>query len=191
MGACQTVQIADKNTTEDGVSSKCDIAASNFFIKTPPPPHKAISLKIYNHRTCFLNGQCYARTLSACFAERILITFFIIFKNISNIREFKYLLRLTAGPALYLLGVKTKMGKTRGLYNPEYPIGTIVRVIGQADLDLFRRDWRYHHPLEDEQMGFAGVVAAVIEVGFYHGGDELYKLEGVPGIWHEGCIERA
>jgi hypothetical protein len=26
-------------------------------------------------------------------------------------------------------------------------------------------------------------------VGFYHGGDVLYEIEGVPGIWHERCLE--
>lgn len=25
-------------------------------------------------------------------------------------------------------------------------------------------------------------------VGFYHGGDELYGLEGVPGLWHKQCL---
>ena len=25
--------------------------------------------------------------------------------------------------------------------------------------------------------------------GFYHGGDELYKLKGMPGVWHEQCLK--
>jgi hypothetical protein len=25
-------------------------------------------------------------------------------------------------------------------------------------------------------------------VGFYHGGDPLYSLDGVPGVWHERCL---
>lgn len=25
-------------------------------------------------------------------------------------------------------------------------------------------------------------------VTFYHGGDELYELKGVPGLWHEACL---
>jgi hypothetical protein len=28
----------------------------------------------------------------------------------------------------------------------------------------------------------------VQEVGFYHGGDVLYQLRGVPGTWHECCL---
>lgn len=31
----------------------------------------------------------------------------------------------------------------------------------------------------------------VEKVGFYHGGDPLYKLDGVPGVWHEECLEAA
>jgi hypothetical protein len=26
------------------------------------------------------------------------------------------------------------------------------------------------------------------EVGFYHGGDVLYTLDGIPGLWHEQCL---
>ena len=25
-------------------------------------------------------------------------------------------------------------------------------------------------------------------VAFYHGGDPLYKLAGIPGLWHEQCL---
>jgi hypothetical protein len=28
----------------------------------------------------------------------------------------------------------------------------------------------------------------VKEVSFYHGGDQLYILENLPGIWHEQCL---
>jgi hypothetical protein len=34
----------------------------------------------------------------------------------------------------------------------------------------------------------AGCTARVRDVGFYHGGDALYHLEGVPGTWHEACL---
>jgi len=37
-------------------------------------------------------------------------------------------------------------------------------------------------------MAFAGSEAKVLTVGFYHGGDVLYTLKGVPGIWHELCL---
>jgi hypothetical protein len=29
----------------------------------------------------------------------------------------------------------------------------------------------------------------VKDVGFYHGGDELYQVAGIPGTWHEECLE--
>lgn len=29
------------------------------------------------------------------------------------------------------------------------------------------------------------------EIGYYHGGDELYWLKGVPGVWHERCLKAA
>lgn len=37
-------------------------------------------------------------------------------------------------------------------------------------------------------MKFADKIAKVKSVGFYHGGDVLYELKGVPGIWHEQCL---
>jgi len=40
-------------------------------------------------------------------------------------------------------------------------------------------------------MKYAGIQATVKSVGFYHGGDQLYVLEYVPGIWHEICLESA
>jgi hypothetical protein len=43
--------------------------------------------------------------------------------------------------------------------------------------------------LDAVQLEYAGRIAEVESVGFYHGGDELYKLQGLPGIWHEVCLE--
>ena len=40
-------------------------------------------------------------------------------------------------------------------------------------------------------MPYAGTVARVATVGFYHGGDVLYTLENIPGIWHEVCLDSA
>jgi hypothetical protein len=81
------------------------------------------------------------------------------------------------------------MGRTRGIYNAEFPTGSRVRVQGRERLEQFARDWKYHHPLGPEQFGYASAQARVKDVAFYHGGDELYTLEGVPGIWHESCLE--
>ena len=80
------------------------------------------------------------------------------------------------------------MGKTRGPYTEEFPVGTTVSVVDRINLEAFRRDWHWHHPLEDSQLAFAGQTAKVKSVSFYHGGDELYELDGIPGTWHEACL---
>jgi hypothetical protein len=47
---------------------------------------------------------------------------------------------------------------------------------------------QYHNELEPEQLDYAGRAAKVKEVSFFHGGDEIYTLQGVPGVWHEECL---
>ena len=80
------------------------------------------------------------------------------------------------------------MGNKNGPYNEEYPVGTIVRIIDRDALKHFQQSWKYHNPIEDNQLSYAGQIAKVEEVSFYHGGDELYRLENIPGIWHESCL---
>jgi|WetSurMetagenome_2_1015567.scaffolds.fasta_scaffold1569416_1 hypothetical protein len=81
------------------------------------------------------------------------------------------------------------MGQTKGAYNPEFPAGTLVRVANLSQLQEFKRTWRFHHPLTEDQLAYAGVEGRVVDVAFYHGGDELYHIAGAPGIWHEACLE--
>jgi hypothetical protein len=67
-----------------------------------------------------------------------------------------------------------------------------VRVRSRATLERYLRpEWKFHNPLDAQQLEHAGRIAKVRHVGYYHGGDELYDLEGVPGAWHEGCLEAA
>lgn len=73
-------------------------------------------------------------------------------------------------------------------YAEKFPVGTPVQVATSTDLKRFRSSWHLHNPLMPEQLGYAGCRAAVAEVGFYHGGDPLYVLQGVPGVWHEECL---
>jgi hypothetical protein len=80
------------------------------------------------------------------------------------------------------------MGRTRGPYNADFPVGTKVRVADKAFLEEFKKTWRYHHPLDADQLNHAGATAEVEKVGYYHGGDELYWLKGLPGVWHEQCL---
>ncbi len=83
------------------------------------------------------------------------------------------------------------MGVRRGAYSEDFPVGTTVRIADRDTLEAFRRDWGWHHPLESTQLSFAGHEAQVKNVSFYHGGDELYELDGVPGIWHGQCLRDA
>ena len=81
------------------------------------------------------------------------------------------------------------MGKSRGPDEAEYPLGSLVRISGKERLRSFAESWKLHHPLEPEQLDHAGIVARVKDVSFYHGADELYVLDGIPGIWHEENLE--
>jgi len=74
------------------------------------------------------------------------------------------------------------------VYVEKFKIGASVRVAEKPFLEDFRTRWKWHHPLQEEQVGCAGAVSKVKTVGFYHGGDVIYTLEGLPGIWHEECL---
>jgi len=64
-----------------------------------------------------------------------------------------------------------------------------VALLELPSMVTFLRTWRFNHRLEREQLKFADKITKVKSVGFYHGGDELYELEGVPGTWHEQCLK--
>ena len=83
------------------------------------------------------------------------------------------------------------MGTTKGPYQAEYPIGSQVIIKNTSDLETFLREWKYHNPITKEQLRFANSSAVVEEVGYYFVGDELYKLQGIPGVWHECCLTLA
>ena len=80
------------------------------------------------------------------------------------------------------------MGRIRGPYNADFPVGTKVRIANRTSQEEFSRTWRKHHPLQPYQLDYAGVIAEVEKLEYYHGGDELYWLRGVPGVWHEQCL---
>ena len=48
-----------------------------------------------------------------------------------------------AGEAIFFKGEK-------------YPVGTDIRIVDIERLQAFRRDWKYHHPISDQQVQFAG-----------------------------------
>jgi hypothetical protein len=72
--------------------------------------------------------------------------------------------------------------------NPRFPEGSKARVADRAALEEFMATWKYHHKLRPEQLEYAGRVAAVVDVGWYHGGDPVYRLEGIPGLWLDECL---
>ena len=75
-------------------------------------------------------------------------------------------------------------------YKEAFPVGTAVRVGDRASLEAFMASWRYHHKLQPEQLAYAERATTVEEVGFYHGGDPVYKLAGIPGLWLEQCLKQ-
>lgn len=76
-------------------------------------------------------------------------------------------------------------------YHSAFQVGARVVVAAREDLERFRKEWIYHNKLTDEQLEYSGVAARVARVMYYHGGDPLYSLEDVPGIWHEVCLTAA
>ena len=74
-------------------------------------------------------------------------------------------------------------------YKASHAIGSAVRVVQSAVLEHFQQSWKLHNPLITEQLAFAGLEATVKSIGYYHGGDVLYVLWDVPGVWHEQCLE--
>ena len=76
-------------------------------------------------------------------------------------------------------------------YKEQFPVGSRVRVKLRSFLEQFQREWKYHHPISNEQLDFAGVTDTVKGAAFYHGGDVLYTLCETPGTWHEKCLQTA
>lgn len=85
------------------------------------------------------------------------------------------------------------MGTEKGpyIYKEKFPKGSAVKIASRPSLEHFLKTWRLHDRLQPEQLDYADQIAEVESVGFYHGGDVLYKLQGIPGIWHERCLEAA
>jgi hypothetical protein len=75
-------------------------------------------------------------------------------------------------------------------YQEAFLKGSRVRVASRPELEVFKRDWKFHNKLQDEQLECASQVFTVMNVFFYHGGDVLYELADAPGIWHEQCLAK-
>ncbi|MGA8325761.1 MAG: hypothetical protein WB757_06725 [Candidatus Cybelea sp.] len=76
-----------------------------------------------------------------------------------------------------------------GPYKERFPAGCIVQVADEAALRHFKATWKHHHPLQESQVRFAGMMTTVSGIGYYHGGDVLYTLRDTDGeTWHEECL---
>jgi hypothetical protein len=77
-------------------------------------------------------------------------------------------------------------------YKAAFAAGSQVRVAPRSTLEDFMRTWHFHNKLRPEQLEYANHVRRVASVGYYHGGDPLYVLEGLPEfVWHEKCLAPA
>lgn len=77
------------------------------------------------------------------------------------------------------------------MYHALFEVGASVRIESLAVLEAFRNSWKFHHPLTVQQLAYADHSATVATIAYYHGGDVLYTLESIPGIWHERCLQPA
>jgi hypothetical protein len=64
-----------------------------------------------------------------------------------------------------------KMGHIKGLYNQDFSIGENAKIASLDKLKGFIQEWKYHHPLVLDHLKYAGRIAEIEEVGFYHCGD--------------------
>jgi hypothetical protein len=76
-------------------------------------------------------------------------------------------------------------------YKEAFPTGTKVRIADRVFLNDFKQSWKFHHKLSTEQLAYADRVTTVEGVAFYHGGDPVYTLASVPGVWLEQCLRPA
>jgi hypothetical protein len=84
--------------------------------------------------------------------------------------------------------VQIKTANNVSYYNERFPKGSKARIADRATLEEFMKTRKFHHKLRREQLEYADRVATVIHVGFYHGGDPVYKLDGIPGLWLDECL---
>ena len=73
-------------------------------------------------------------------------------------------------------------------YQAEYAKGSRMKIASRPALEQFLREWKYHNKLQPEQLNYSDQFAEVESIGFYHGGDKLYKLKGIPVVWHLRCL---
>lgn len=73
-------------------------------------------------------------------------------------------------------------------YHSAFQAGEYVRIADIGTLREFQRNWKWHHPLTDDQLVHAGQQVRIASVSYYHGGTTLYEFASLPGFWHESCL---
>ena len=73
-------------------------------------------------------------------------------------------------------------------YLAAFKVDMEIQIIDSQMLEIFMRSWCCHNRLQSEQLSFTEKIARVAKIGFYHRGDPLYELEGIPGVWQEECL---
>ena len=73
-------------------------------------------------------------------------------------------------------------------YKEAFPVGATVRIADSSYLEEFKRTWQYHHKLSPGQLRYANTITTIKKVSFYHGGDAIYELTDIPGLWLEPCL---
>ena len=71
------------------------------------------------------------------------------------------------------------------VHRAAFSIGASVRIKERTELERFARDWTSTNSLTPHQFCDAGVAGVVDSVAFDDGGNPLYTLERIGGIWHE------
>ena len=72
-------------------------------------------------------------------------------------------------------------------YKEAFQKGSRVQISDRPLLENFMTTWKYRHKLRPEQFEYADQLATIEDPAFYHGGDPLHKLAGIPGLWLEQC----
>jgi hypothetical protein len=70
-----------------------------------------------------------------------------------------------------------------------FQVGEAVQIVSRETLNEFSRTWKLHHRLQSNQFQHADQIARVTNSFMYHGGDILYELEGMPGLWHQQLLK--
>jgi hypothetical protein len=74
-------------------------------------------------------------------------------------------------------------------YHEAFRVGEKIRIKSKEYLLNFKKSWKYHNNITNDQIEYGGQEVYVDRIGAYHGGNLLYELKDVPGVWHEQLLE--